>query len=202
MPTIYDLKPRFQALLRPMVGYLAQRGVSANQVTIIAVLLSLAAGVAMALQPSQRWPYLMLPAALFLRMALNAMDGMLAREHGMKSALGGVLNELGDVVSDIALYAPFGWMGGMNGLWVAAFLLLLVISEMTGVVTVQIGASRRYDGPLGKSDRAFVLGAAGLALGFGLAPGAWLNGLFAALCLLAVLTIVNRARQGLAEVGP
>ena len=40
-------------------------------------------------------------------MALNAIDGMLAREFGQKSALGGYLNEIGDVVSDAALYAPF-----------------------------------------------------------------------------------------------
>ena len=34
--------------------------------------------------------------------------------------------------------------------------VLTLVSEMTGVVAVQIGASRRYDGPMGKSDRAFV----------------------------------------------
>ena len=43
---------------------------------------------------------LLLPAVLFLRMALNAIDGMLAREHNQKSALGAILNELGDVFSD------------------------------------------------------------------------------------------------------
>ena len=49
----------------------------------------------------------LLPAVLFVRMALNAIDGMLAREHGQKSALGAFLNELCDVVSDAALYLPF-----------------------------------------------------------------------------------------------
>jgi CDP-diacylglycerol---glycerol-3-phosphate 3-phosphatidyltransferase len=202
MPTIYDLKPKFQTLLRPAVIWLAVRGVSANQVTVSAALLSVASGVVMALQPSQSWPYLMLPVVLFLRMALNAIDGMLAREHGMKSALGAILNELGDVFSDIALYAPLALLPAVSGFWLGTFLLGLVISEMSGVVAVQIGASRRYDGPLGKSDRAFVLGAVGLALGFDAAPGAWLNGLLALLCLLSVLTVINRARKALNEVRP
>ena len=38
--------------------------------------------------------------------------------------------------------------------------------EMAGVVAVQIGAERRYDGPMGKSDRAFTFG---LLHGFGFA---------------------------------
>ena len=47
-----------------------------------------------------------LPPVLLARMALNAVDGMLAREHAMQSALGAILNELGDVLSDTALYLP------------------------------------------------------------------------------------------------
>src|SRR5947207_2460802 len=63
----------------------------------------------------QRWPWLLLAAFLFIRMALNAVDGMLAREHGMKSKLGAILNELGDVVSDAALYLPFALLAGAYG---------------------------------------------------------------------------------------
>jgi CDP-diacylglycerol--glycerol-3-phosphate 3-phosphatidyltransferase len=202
MRTIYDLKPRFQGLLRPLADRMAVAGVTANQVTVAAVLLSAAAGLAVSLQPDARWPFLLLPAVLFIRMALNAIDGMLAREHGMKSALGAILNELGDVFSDLLLYAPLATVAGVNSLWLAVFLLLVVISEMAGVVPLQIGASRRYDGPLGKSDRAFAVGALGLLLGLGLEAGEWLNGVLAGLSLLALWTIVNRSRSALREVSP
>ena len=47
-------------------------------------------------------------------MALNALDGMLAREFNQKSRLGAVLNELGDVVSDTALYLPIALVPGVN----------------------------------------------------------------------------------------
>ena len=200
MASVYDLKPAFQGLLRPLCRVLARAGVSANQVTVAAVLLSAAAGSLIVWQPAARWPLLLLPAVLLLRMALNALDGMLAREHGMKSALGGILNELGDVVSDAALYLPLGLVPGVEPWLVVAVALLAALTEMTGVVAVQVGASRRYDGPMGKSDRALVLGAAGLALGLGAPAFRFMNVLLALLVVLLVATVVRRARGALAEV--
>lgn len=57
-------------------------------------------------RPESRWPLLLLPVFLFARMALNAINGMLAREHTMESPLGVILNEIGGRVSDAALYLP------------------------------------------------------------------------------------------------
>ena len=120
---------------------------------------------------SSRVVLLLVPAVLFVRMALNAIDGMLAREHDMKSRLGAVLNELGDVIADAGLYLPLALVPGVSALGVTSGRVLGVISEMAGVVAVQIGAERRYDGPLGKSDRAFAFGCivfpAGLRRGAG-----------------------------------
>src|SRR5882724_507964 len=107
MPSIYQIKPRFQALLRPLVRALAAGGVTANQVTLAAAAMSVVAGIALATYGETARVWLVLPVVLFVRMALNAIDGMLAREHGQKSPLGAFLNELSDVVSDAALYLPF-----------------------------------------------------------------------------------------------
>jgi len=200
MPSVYDLKPAFQGLLRPLCRALARAGVTANQVTVAAALMSMAAGGLIAWRPAARWPLLLLPAVLLLRMALNALDGMLAREHAMKSALGGILNELGDVVSDAALYLPLGLVPGVAPALVVAAVVLAALTEMTGVVAVQIGASRRYDGPMGKSDRAVVFGAAGLALGLGVPAARFMNVLLALLVALLAATVVRRARGALAEL--
>ncbi|HTQ80265.1 MAG TPA: CDP-alcohol phosphatidyltransferase family protein [Thermoanaerobaculia bacterium] len=200
MASIYDLKPAFQGLLRPLCRALARFGVTANQVTIAAVLLSLAAGGLVAARPLERWPLLLVPAVLFVRMALNAIDGMLAREHGMKSALGGILNELGDVISDAALYLPLARVPGIAPWAIVIAVLLAGLTEMTGVVAVQIGASRRYDGPMGKSDRAFVFGVICLALGVGAPVGGWIDFVLGAILAALVLTVANRARQALREV--
>ncbi|MEQ1485459.1 CDP-alcohol phosphatidyltransferase family protein [Methyloglobulus sp.] len=200
MPSIYDIKPKFQNLLRPLTKKLATNGITANQVTLAALVLSLLTGIALIFSGKQTGIYLLVPLVLFVRMALNAIDGMLAREHDMKSPLGAILNELCDVISDVALYLPFALLPEIS-LWIIVLLVIAaIISEMTGVIAIQIGASRRYDGPMGKSDRAFVFGALALALGLGMPSGSWLNELFGFVLLLTLATIYNRARQALTEI--
>lgn len=199
--TIYDLKPAFQNLLRPICKLLASAGVTANQVTVAALLISLIAGGLFAMFPTTSWAAYLIPVWLFLRMALNAIDGMLAREHDMKSALGGVLNEMGDVVSDTALYLPFALVPGLSPALVFTVVLLAIFSEMAGVVAIQIGASRRYDGPMGKSDRAFVFGLLALLLGVGVETGWWMNIALATVAVLTAWTVINRCRKALEEIG-
>jgi len=194
MPTIYDLKPKFQALLRPMTGALAQRGVTANQVTLAALLLSAASGSCVALFPRHRWPLILLAPVLLLRMALNAIDGMLAREHRMKSTLGAVLNEMGDVASDSMLYLPLAFVPGFNPSLVVIVVLLSVFTEMIGVVSAQLGAGRSYKGPMGKSDRAFVFSAMGLLIGSGVPTQGWLTPVLSLMVILLAITIFNRGR--------
>jgi len=199
MASVYDLKPAFQRLLRPAVETLARKGVAANQVTISALLLSLLTGLAIMANAERPAILLLLPIVLFLRMALNAIDGMLAREHDQKTRLGAVLNELGDVISDTALYLPLAAVNGFDPRLIALIVLVSALSEMTGVLTQTVGASRRYDGPMGKSDRAFVFGTLGLVLGLGVRPDDWLIWVQVALLALLALTVYNRVRRGLAE---
>ena len=198
--TLYDIKPKFQDLLRPVCNALARAGVTANQVTVGAMFLSIATGTTLVLLHEERWVLFLIPVALFLRMALNAIDGMLAREHDMQSALGGLLNELGDVISDIALYLPFALIAGLSPIVVNAVVVCAVLGEMTGVIAVQIGASRRYDGPMGKSDRAFAFGLLAILIGAGLEPGHWSDAFLGVIAILAAVTVINRARAALDEL--
>jgi CDP-diacylglycerol---glycerol-3-phosphate 3-phosphatidyltransferase len=199
VPSIYQLKPKFQALLRPLVGACANVGITANQVTLAACVISVVVGVSVWRQIEHRSWFLAIPLWLLLRMALNAVDGMLAREFKQQSTLGGYLNELTDVISDAALYAPFALIAGASALGIAMIIGLAALTEFAGVLGVVAGASRRYDGPMGKSDRAFVFGALGLLVGLGVPTGAWFAWVEWALIALLVLTIVNRVRGGLSE---
>jgi CDP-diacylglycerol--glycerol-3-phosphate 3-phosphatidyltransferase len=195
--TLYQIKPQFQTWLRPLVQWLARRGGSANQVTIAAATGSLLVGGAVALvrEPAM---FLIMPLWLFMRIALNAIDGMLAREHGQQSILGAYLNELGDLVSDLALIAPFAGIGSSSGA-VLVFAVLAVLAECAGLIGPLAGASRRYDGPLGKSDRAFVLGALALWLGLGFSFSRFGQIIWIFLSALSILTTVNRVRRGVEE---
>ena len=132
-------------------------------------------------------------------MGLNAIDGMLAEENGLQSQLGALLNELGDAVSDTVLYLPFALIPGVNPVLVVMLVITGILVEMTGVVSVQIGSSRRYDGPLGKSDRAFLFGSIAFLLGVGVKLGIWIDVVLAAGLLLSLFTIYNRVRHGLRE---
>lgn len=199
MASIYELKPAFQSLLRPITKTLAAAGVSANQITIAALILSCMVGGAIIRRPQDPGVLLFLPLALFVRMALYAIDGMLAREHDMKTRLGAVLNELGDVVSDSALYLPLALVPAFNHWLVVGLVIMAVMVEMTGVVAVQIGAARNYAGPMGKSDRAFSFGLIALLLGLGVPEEIWVTATLSIMLLLSLFTVYNRARLALRE---
>ncbi|KAA8996922.1 CDP-alcohol phosphatidyltransferase family protein [Affinibrenneria salicis] len=196
--TLYDIKPKFQNLLRPGLARLQRGGVTANQVTLLALILSLAMGIALALYPA-RWLFFCLPLFLFVRMALNAVDGMLAREFHQKSRLGALLNETSDVISDAALYLPFALLPFALPWLVTIAVLLAAMTEFCGVLAQTIGADRQYNGPLGKSDRALVFGAYGLCIAIWPAAMAWSGWLFAAVALLSLLTCINRCRAALRQ---
>ena len=197
--TLYDLKPRFQALLRPLLKRLYESGVTANQVTLSALILSVFVGLLLIYFPNPTL-FIILPFVLFIRMALNAIDGLLAREYHQQSKLGALLNETGDVISDAALYLPFAFLPGANQLFVITVVLLAALSEFCGVLAQTIGADRRYDGPLGKSDRAFLFGAYALAIFIWPQALGWSWIVFAMAALLLIWTCINRCRRALSQV--
>jgi CDP-diacylglycerol--glycerol-3-phosphate 3-phosphatidyltransferase len=99
------LKPLLRKALRPVAARLYEAGVTANQVTLTSLVGSVLLG-AFLCRFAHSAMFAMLPAWLVARTAFAAIDGTLAIEFGQKSRLGGILNEAGDVVSDIALFLP------------------------------------------------------------------------------------------------
>lgn len=199
MLSIYQLKPRFQDLLRPLVQRLFDRGVTANQVTLGAAIVSVLIGLLLAVFPGHLWLFALIPLWMLLRMALNAVDGMLAREFGQQSTLGAYLNELCDVIADAALFLPFALLPGVSPVLVVLLVIGALISEYAGVMGPMVGASRRYDGPMGKSDRAFCFGVLGAGVASGLLPLTWIDPVLAVITALLLYTLFNRVRQGLAQ---
>ena len=199
--SIYDLKPKFQNLLRPLVIRLEQRGVTANQVTLTACAISVILGLILTALSGYHWLFILIPIWLFVRMALNAIDGMLAREFNQKSRLGGYLNEITDVVSDAALYLPFAFVHPFDALQIGLIIWLSALTEFCGVLGQVQGKTRRYDGPLGKSDRAFLFGVLGLVYVFVPTLPDFLYWLLWVAIILLIATCLKRVKSGLAEVG-
>ncbi|MGB2081735.1 MAG: alpha/beta fold hydrolase, partial [Psychrobacter sp.] len=185
--SLYQLKTQFQNQLRPISNALVEQNVTANQVTVSAVLLSIGTAYIIAKPAAeQQRLWLLLPSSLFVRMALNAIDGMMAREHGQASTLGAVLNEVGDMVADTALLAslaPHILTPHINNKerqtvianlptnisisqhHITALIALSIGTELLGVTSNTMLGVRANQGPLGKSDRAFLLGMLGAFMG-------------------------------------
>jgi CDP-diacylglycerol---glycerol-3-phosphate 3-phosphatidyltransferase len=193
MASLYDWKPAFQDRLRPYAEQLHETGITPNQVTLAALALAAFEGALLLTWPGAWFPLLMLPLVLFVRLALNAIDGMIAREHGQATKSGKVLNELGDVLADAFLYLPLMAVPGAPEALIALAVLAGIAAEFTGVIAEAMGAGRRYDGPFGKSERAVAFGAAGLLLGLGANAGWWFDLLMLLVIVLSARTAWNRA---------
>jgi len=180
--SLYQLKTQFQNQLRPISNTLVEQNITANQVTVSAVLLSIGTAYIIAKPTAeQQRLWLLLPSSLFVRMALNAIDGMMAREHGQVSRLGAVLNEVGDMVADTTLLASLTphinnkeWQNLTANLptnistsqhHITALIALSIGTELLGVTSNTMLGVRANQGPLGKSDRAFLLGVLGAFMG-------------------------------------
>ena len=199
MISAYHIKPRFQQLLRPLLNMLHKAGVSANGITWTAILLSAVIGVLFWFFPNGHMLWVF-AAALLVRMALNTLDGMMARVHDMKSAPGEILNELGDVLSDAMMFLPLVKLPGVTSWWVLLFVFLAMLNEFIGVLTKAATGVRRYDGPMGKSDRALVLGLTCLLFFFWPAVMVSFDYIFAGMSLLLVAGSIARVRNGLAPM--
>jgi len=208
MISVYQCKSAFQNLLRPLVQQLATWQISPNQVTVSAILLSGLTGLALvqstqftsSFLPTTQQVLCTVPIALLVRMALNAIDGMLAREHEKTTKFGCILNEMGDILSDVFLYLPFALITGVSTPLIIGIVILAIASEMVGVLGYEIDRKRHYEGPMGKSDRALVFGVIGLILGLGIEPAQWLTFILVAVILLQIWTITNRIKGMLQEV--
>ncbi|MBO0722765.1 MAG: CDP-alcohol phosphatidyltransferase family protein [Blastocatellia bacterium] len=199
MATIYDLKPRFQNILRPLPAKLVLLGITPNTITWLALAGSLVVGGAVFISSNHPVSLLLLAVWLLIRMSLNALDGMMAREFRMATSRGAVLNELGDVLSDLALYLPLAHSSSTAAWPVIAFAFGATLTELCGVLGQAIGGRRRYEGPMGKSDRAVLIGA--LALLTALLPaiaGFW-GWIFTIAALLTITTCCNRISHALRD---
>ncbi|MCH2224191.1 MAG: CDP-alcohol phosphatidyltransferase family protein [Crocinitomicaceae bacterium] len=197
MISIYKIKPKFQQLLQPLLRSLKKMGVTPNQLTITAVFLSIGMGIAFLYYPHYHSLLLVIPFGYLLRMILNALDGMMATQYKMSSKLGEVLNELGDVVSDIVILLPLMIIPHLHPLVIILFTILAVINEYAGILAKVISGKRRYDGPMGKSDRALLIGLFCLVYYFWNDLAIYSNWIFGTGAALIIVSTFSRLKNGL-----
>lgn len=198
MISVYKIKPYFQKVLTPLLIGLHKAKITANQITIASILLSVLIAIGFWYASDLHVLFLVLPIGLLLRMALNALDGMMARVYNQTSSKGELLNEVGDVFSDFIIFIPLLKYQSESMLLVVLFIGLSIINEFTGVMGKVISNQRNYDGPMGKSDRALLVGVYGLLLFFNVQiTGIVATILFVFINLLLVLSTYTRFKKAL-----
>ena len=140
---------------------------------------------------------LVVPPLALVRIALNALDGMVAVATGTARPFGEVVNEMSDRVSDAAWFAGLAFV--IDPRLALGTLALALLGSFTGVVSKAAGGSRIFRGVMGKADRMIVL-----AVAAPIAALAGLQWLAYATWLIAaglVITIVQRLMIAKKEVG-
>lgn len=197
MISIYKIKPKFQKLLLPILRFFNKLGITANQITFSAIFLSIVIGVSFWFADYNSYLYLVLPIGLLLRMALNALDGMMARIYNQQSKKGELLNEFGDIFSDLIIFLPLVKYESQDILLVVLFITLSIINEFAGLLGKVISNERRYEGPMGKSDRAFVIAVYGIIGFFQVDIKSNIPLIFILLILLLIVSTVIRLKKSL-----
>jgi CDP-diacylglycerol--glycerol-3-phosphate 3-phosphatidyltransferase len=182
-------------MLRPCVSALWKMGITPNQITLGTCMLSVATGLWLFCSKSDR--FYILPLFFFFRMALNAIDGMLAKEHNLKTPMGAILNEVTDVVSDGFLYFAFSRFSFINQNLLFFIIFFSAVTEITGLAVLLNGSPRQYAGPMGKSDRAFVFSIFAILICFGIINETFYSAILAIVSLLLMATVINRTRKSL-----
>lgn len=193
---IYAIKPAFQRRLQSVCDVCVRLGVSADALTAAALVLS-SLGAAALWQSEQRsWLLLLVPPLALGRIALNALDGMVATAAGTARPLGEVLNELGDRLSDAAWFSGLAFL--VDARLALATLALVLVSSSLGISAKAAGGARVYAGIMAKADRMILLSLAALA-SFLAGPRllTWATWVMAAGVAVTIVQRILAARQGL-----
>jgi CDP-diacylglycerol--glycerol-3-phosphate 3-phosphatidyltransferase len=197
MISVYNIKPKFQELLKPILALMHKLGITANQITVSSIFLSLIIGIGFWFADKNIALFLILPIGLFLRMALNALDGMMARIYNQQSKKGEVLNEIGDIISDVFVFFPLLKFEDEIFYLIVIFICLSIINEFAGVLGKVVSNERRYEGPMGKSDRALILGIYGILSYFSINFKEYSIYIFSVITLLLMISTFIRIKKSL-----
>ena len=163
---IYAVKPRFQEVLSPVASWLADRDVNPTALNLLALVASFNAALLLFLA-TNTYLSLLIPLLVFIRIALNALDGMVARLNDVEGqAWGEVLNETVDRVSDAFIFVGLALNPAVNTTLGLMTALIVVLTSFVAVASKAAGGGRRYDGVMGKADRMFIIGLLGVLIPF------------------------------------
>ncbi len=193
LPAVYSLKPWYTRRLSGIIRWAARHHVSPDAFTAIGVAGAVlgAAGLLVASEDRLVGVLLALLGGLIVRLGGANLDGAVARARGVSRPFGYVLNELGDRISDFALFLGL-YLAAPAPLraWVVLVAFASSLPTLVSVSGAAVGVPR-INGSFGKTERCVLFVAAAVALGHPVA----LAVVVAAFALLAVVTTLRRCQR-------
>jgi CDP-diacylglycerol--glycerol-3-phosphate 3-phosphatidyltransferase len=154
---IYSTKSKWQLVLRPFVTVCVRKRIHPDWFTYSALVFSFVAAFALWRAGVQRWWLWLAPPCMLMRLALNLMDGQVARELGLDDPWGEVKNEFGDRIADVAIFLGISFGGYADVSLVTLALAMILCVSYLGVFGKALGGPRVYGGIFGKGDRMISL---------------------------------------------
>jgi len=196
---LYLIKGNFQKIIRHVAG----SWMTPNEATFFGIIFIVLTAFGYYLgftYANLRFCLLLVPVFLFMRMMMNALDGLLSREYKLASVSGELLNEGVDVVGDMLCYGILYFVDGVPKLELIIYLMLIWTAEFFGVLGKSMpGGVRRYENVLsGKPDRALWMGLFSIILFFCPQFMKYAGYYFMGLSVLLLLTCILRIKKILA----
>ncbi|MFP9062432.1 CDP-alcohol phosphatidyltransferase family protein [Natrialbaceae archaeon A-chndr2] len=159
--TLDSLRPYISGFLDPFVRAFDRLGMGPDGVSVIAGIMAIAAGVAFYLGgvASPVW-YVGAGFLVFLNGWLDIVDGALAREQGVSSPAGDLLDHVLDRYADIVMIG--GLAAGIGDYWLGFLAVTgVVMTSYLGTQAQAVGLDRVYGGLVGRADRLAIIGIVG-----------------------------------------
>jgi archaetidylinositol phosphate synthase len=163
--TLDQYRSTAKRALDPFVSLSVRLGLTPNAVSVVALLLAAAAGVAFGLASGNRLLYLAGAVLVFCNGVLDLLDGELARELGTDSKAGDLLDHVLDRYADVFLLVGLSAGVGRYALGLAAVTGVLLTSYL-GTQAQAVGLDRVYGGLVGRADRLAIIGIGAAAAAF------------------------------------
>jgi archaetidylinositol phosphate synthase len=201
--TLDQLRPLATRVLNPFVDLSIRAGLTPNAVSVIAIGLAGAAGLAFGFAGDEPLLYLLGSLLVFLNGWFDLLDGAIARRLDTASSSGDLIDHVLDRYADIIVLV--GLAAGIEryGIGLAAVTGVLMTSYL-GTQAQAVGLDRVYGGLVGRADRLVLIGLGGVLAAFvqsrvyGVTVIGWLLVLFA---IVGHLTAMQRFYYSLQALG-
>jgi CDP-diacylglycerol---glycerol-3-phosphate 3-phosphatidyltransferase len=155
MMGLYGYKSTFAYRLRWYRKKLIQHRVDPNKITAVGLVFAGIAAVALATMRPGVDEATLVGALLGYRLACANLDGDVARATGRTSRVGSIVNEAGDRLGEIAVFAGLAFVAPITAVAVAAFAAML--PSWVSLAGAAAGADRVQGGPMGKVERSLLV---------------------------------------------